>query len=215
LSCALCHTRKEKRFCPAIHDRICAVCCGREREVTLDCPSECPYLQQARRHEKPRRLEDLDQTALFPDVVWGEEFFYQQESLVGSVIFAVGHTARVHPELRDQDAIVALTAMAKSRQTLVDTGLHYQAPAASAARQAMVAEIEKLLSERRQAEQNQHGYSSLRDSDVLKALVFVLRLAHVRTSGRPKSRAFLDFLRAQFPEKQLAGTETAGRLITL
>jgi len=131
------------------------------------------------------------------------------------VILAVGRSARVHPELRDQDAIVALTAMAKSRQTLVDSGLHYQAPAASAARQAMVAEIEKLLSERRQAEQQQHGYSSLRDSDVLKALVFVLRLAHVRTSGRPKSRAFLDFLRAQFPEKQLVGAETAGRLITL
>jgi hypothetical protein len=44
----------------------------------------------------------------------------------------------------------------------------------------------------------------LRDSDVLKALVFLLRLAHARTSGRPKSRAFIDFLLAQFPEKQSA-----------
>ena len=25
-----------------------------QREVTLDCPSDCAYLQQARDHEKPR-----------------------------------------------------------------------------------------------------------------------------------------------------------------
>jgi hypothetical protein len=48
------------------------------------------------------------------------------------------------------------------------------------------------------------GYSNLRDSDVLKALVFLVRLAHGRTSGRPKSRAFIDFLFAQFPEKESA-----------
>jgi len=36
---------------------------------------------------------------------------------------------------------------------------------------------------------------------VLKALVFLVRMAHARTSGRPKSRAFIDFLFLQFPEK--------------
>jgi hypothetical protein len=29
-------------------------------------------------------------------------------------------------------------------------------------------------------------------------------LGHGRTSGRPKSRAFIDFLSAQFPEKETA-----------
>ena len=50
MSCAICEVRKEKRFCPAVHDRICPRCCGTEREVTLDCPSECVFLQQARAH---------------------------------------------------------------------------------------------------------------------------------------------------------------------
>jgi len=38
-----------------------------------------------------------------------------------------------------------------------------------------------------------------------------------RTSGRPKSRAFVDFLFAQFPEKQsaLAGSEDAGSRIVI
>jgi hypothetical protein len=41
-------------------------------------------------------------------------------------------------------------------------------------------------------------------------------MAHVRTSGRPKSRAFVDFLMAQFPEKPsgIAAPEDVGsRLI--
>ena len=66
MSCALCHDRKEKRFCPALHDRICPQCCGEAREVTIDCPSDCVYLQQAREHEKPREADQLDPAALFP-----------------------------------------------------------------------------------------------------------------------------------------------------
>ena len=54
MACAICNERKEKRFCPAMHAKICAQCCGEQREVTLDCPSDCPYLQQAREHEKRR-----------------------------------------------------------------------------------------------------------------------------------------------------------------
>jgi len=61
-----------------------------------------------------------------------------------------------------------------------------------------------MVQEYRKAEQKHVGYSSLRDSEVLKALVFLLRLAHGRTSGRPKSRAFVEFLYAQFPEKESA-----------
>jgi len=72
------------------------------------------------------------------------------------------------------------------------------------------------LKEYRDAEQKQLGYSTLRDSDVLKALVFLVRLGHGRTSGRPKSRAFIDFLLAQFPERQSAVVtpqEAASRII--
>src|SRR5258708_17298031 len=76
LSCAICEKRKEKRFCPAVHGRICSQCCGEQREVTLDCPGDCPYLQQAREHEKPRDGSALDRAALFPEVEIGEQFLY-------------------------------------------------------------------------------------------------------------------------------------------
>ena len=60
------------------------------------------------------------------------------------------------------------------------------------------------------------GYSTLRDSDILRALVFLVRLAHGRTSGRSKSRAFAEFLFAQFPEKDstvLTPQEAGSRII--
>ena len=59
-------------------------------------------------------------------------------------------------------------------------------------------------------------YTRLRDADILRALVFLVRMATGRTSGRPKSRAFVDFLFAQFPERPTglaAPEETASRLI--
>lgn len=42
------------------------------------------------------------------------------------------------------------------------------------------------------------GDPHLDDSDALKALVFFLRLALDRSSDRPLSRGFLDFLRTEF-----------------
>src|ERR1700739_4097189 len=60
LSWPICEIRKEKRFCPAVHGRICAQWCGEQREVTLDCPSDCVYLQQAREHEKPGAAGQVD-----------------------------------------------------------------------------------------------------------------------------------------------------------
>ncbi len=201
MSCAICHTRKEKRFCPALHDRICPQCCGEQREVTLDCPSDCVYLRQAREHEKPRSLDQLDASALFPAVEISKQFVYQQEELLLGVNFALAQAARSDRSLNDQDIISALTALAKTSETLVNSGLHYPAPPGGVRAQAVAGEIEKTLDEYRKLEQKQRGFSSLRDSDLLRVFVFTLRMAHVRTSGRPKSRALVDALLAQFPEK--------------
>jgi hypothetical protein len=216
VSCAICEKRKEKRFCPAIHGRICPQCCGEQREVTLDCPSECVYLQQAREHEKPRSVDDLDQAALFPQVEIAEQFLYEHEHLILGLTYALAKSAQAGRLIKDTDLLAALAAMAKKQETLVNSGLHYETPTASLSQQAVVAEANKMLKEYREAEQKHLGYSRLHDSDVLRAFVFLLRLGHARTSGRPKARAFVDFVRAQFPEKEsalAAPGEVGSRLI--
>jgi hypothetical protein len=216
LSCAICEHRKEKRFCLAIHGRICPQCCGEQREVTLDCPSECPYLQQAREHDKPRSIEDFDRAALFLQVEVSEQFTYEREHLLMGFSYALAKAAQADRDLNDRDLIAALTAMCTSYERLVNSGLHYEQPLTSAAQLSVAAEVEQLLMGVREAEQEEMAYSNLRDADVLRALVFQLRLAHGRTSGRPKSRAFVDFLLAQFsgqPTGVVTPQESGSRII--
>jgi hypothetical protein len=204
LSCAICEIRKQKRFCPAVHGRICPQCCGEQREVTLDCPSDCPYLLQAREHEKPRPADQLDAAGLFLHIEVSDQFMYEKEHLLMGLTYALAKAARSDRSLHDQDLIQTLSVLTKSYERRVNSGLHYEQPLTSDSQRRAAAEVETMIKEYREAEQKHVGYSTLRESDVLKALVFLLRLAHGRTSGRPKSRAFVDFLFSQFPEKETA-----------
>jgi hypothetical protein len=215
LSCEICRKRKEKRFCPAVHGRICPQCCGEQREVTLDCPSDCVYLQQAREHEKLRPMADLDQSALFGKIEIPDQFLYEQEHLILGLSFSLAKSAGSAHAVHDSDLIAALATLARSYETLANSGLIYKTPTTNLAHQAIASEIQKTIQEYRQAEQKHLGYSHLRDSDVLRALVFLLRMAVTRTSGRPRSRAFVDFLLQQFPEQgsAIATADEGSRII--
>lgn len=217
MSCAICEIRKEKRFCPAVHGRICPQCCGAQREVTLDCPSDCPYLQQSREHEKARSADEFDAASLFLQVEISDQFTYQHEHLLMGLSYALAKAARADRALNDRDLIAALSAMCTSYERLVNSGLHYEQPLTSTAQHAVAEQVEEMVKQFRAAEQKQLGYSNLRESDLLKALVFLLRLSQGRTSGRPKSRAFIDFLYEQFPEKESAvlTTQEAGSRIIM
>src|SRR6266404_2688408 len=106
VSCAICEERKEKRFCPEVHGKICPQCCGEQREVTLDCPSDCPYLLQAREHATAHHANpqnewpgERDREALFreveiPDVEITEQFLYEREELILGLSFALAKCAR-------------------------------------------------------------------------------------------------------------------------
>jgi len=216
LSCAICEIRKEKRFCPAVHGRICPQCCGEQREVTLDCPNDCPYLRQAREHEKPRSAEQIDPKDLLLQVEVSDQFLYEREHLLMGLTYALAKAARSDKILNDRDLLAALSSLATGYERRVNSGLHYEQPLTSESQRKVAIEVENMLKEYREAEQKHLGYSTVRESDVMKALVFLLRLGHGRTSGRPKSRAFVEFLYAQFPEKEpsvLAPAEAGSRII--
>jgi hypothetical protein len=216
VSCAICDKRHEKRFCPAVHGRICPQCCGEQREITLDCPSDCIYLQQARAHERPRSLAEIDKALLFPSVEIPDQFLYEHEHLVLGLSFALAKAARNDHAAQDVDLIAALGSLARTYETLVNSGLHYQSPTTNLCHQAITAEVQSMIKEYREAEEKHLGSSRLRDSDVLRALVFLLRMGYARTTGRPKSRAYADFLVSKFPENSPTGAppaEPASRLI--
>ena len=199
-----------------MHGRICPQCCGEQREVTLDCPSDCPYLLQAREHEKPRPADEVNPADLFLQVELTDQFIYESEHLIMGLSFALAKSSHANRMLNDRDLIAALTSLAKSYETLVNSGLVYEAPTANVAHQAVAGEVQNMVKEYREAEQKHTGVTRLRDSEVLRALVFLVRMAHGRTSGRPRSRAFIDFLFAQFPERTgvVAPEEAGSRIIT-
>jgi hypothetical protein len=233
VSCAICEVRKEKRFCPAVHGRICAQCCGEEREVTIDCPSDCTYLRQGREHEKVRTVEDVDQTAMFPDIEVQEHFLYENRELIMGISFALANCARGgspvgsalgsapggsigNRALTDGDLIAALSTLVQSYRTLVESSIIYEQATANLTQQKIAREVGAIVKEFREEEAKHLGYSRLKDSDVLKALVFWVRMGMTRTSGRLKSRAFVDFLFTQFPERAtIAAPEDAGSRIVI
>jgi hypothetical protein len=209
LSCSLCHIRKEKRFCLALHDRICPQCCGAERESTLDCPSECTYLQQARQHEKPRELESLAQEELFRDVNLEQRFFYDHEHLIAGLMYGIAQLAWRQKDWTDQEFLRVLTAITRATATRAGSGLIVGESSPNPMQQALQEEIDKMIAQYRRLEEQHLGYFQLKDSDVLRALVFLVRMGHSRTNGRRKSRAFLDSVRAQFPAQSTAGVAPA------
>lgn len=126
LTCPICNVRKEKRFCLALHDRICPQCCGEQREVTLECPSECSYLQQARLHEKPRDFPENPPEEMFPSIRLRQDFVDQHEPLIGGILATLGKISRTDRQLKDREVIAALANMVRSQQTLISSGLVYE-----------------------------------------------------------------------------------------
>jgi hypothetical protein len=122
--------------------------------------------------------------------------------------------AQADRALKDSDIIGALSTMIRSYQTLVGSGLVYQQASPNPVQASIIDVLQKSIDEFRRVEHHHLGYTGLRDSDVLPALVFMIRLGYMHTSGRPLSRAFIDDLRAKFPDPSAdAQAEPAGRII--
>ena len=165
----------------------------------------------------------------FAEIEIPEHFLYEHRELIVGISFALANCARVgsslgstldgsvgNRSLTDSDLIAALSSQVRSYRTLVESSLIYEQATANPVQQTIAREVATMVNEFREEEAKHLGYSRLKDSDVLKVLVFWLRMGMTRTSGRPKSRAFVDSLFAQFPQKAsgIAAPEDVGsRLI--
>jgi hypothetical protein len=169
-------------------------------------------LRQARQHEKPRPASDFDAASLFLRIEVPDQFTYEHEHLLMGLSYALAQAAKSDRATNDRDFIAALSSMCASYERRLNSGLHYEEPLTSAAQRAITSQVEEMIRQYREAEQKQLGHTRLRDAEGLKSLVFLLRLAQGRTSGRPKSRAFIDFLLAQFPQQEasILSSENAG-----
>jgi hypothetical protein len=208
MSCAICEKRPPKRFCPAKGEKICAICCGCEREVTIDCPSDCSHLVAAHRyeaeHRKPLSADDYP----YRDIHVREDFVYERWPVIAGLAGAILNFQIQHKELSDSAVCAAIEALAETLRTL-GSGIYYEKPPDGPLARALYGQIAEFLQE---LKKNESGMPALKDSDALLLLVFLLRIAKRENNGRSRSRAFLDFLRARFPLSAGAAKE-ASRII--
>jgi len=172
------------------------MCCGTHREVLLDCPSDCLYLKQAREYSR-FRPELLEDERWFAEVLVEDDFLDAHPLLLEDLAESIVQSALGNSSLRDRDVIEALAALVRSFETRANSGLHYESAGPSLAQQALIRELREVIADYDQ-EGQEAGEPRLDDGDALKALVFVLRMALDRSSGRPLSRGFLEFLRTEF-----------------
>lgn len=193
MNCAICGIRKPKRPCPGVYGDICTICCATGREETVDCPLDCEFLQAAHEHERPPELDPA--TLPDHDVEMTEEFVEQNQFLVLLLGTALLEGAVETGNTTDYDAREAIESLIKTYKTL-ESGLIYEStptnPYAAAIQESVQARVEEL---RKRDAEARGGVSTLRDSQVLAALIILERLEHTNNNGRKRSKAFLDFLR--------------------
>lgn len=198
MSCPICGKRPPKRFCPAKGEKICAICCGREREVTIDCPSGCPHLLAAHRYEAEHRQPLSAEEFPYRDIQFPVDFVYERWPVVTSIATTILVFQVQHKDVDDSAVYSALEALAEMYRTL-GSGIYYERPPDAPLARALYAQIAQALQEFQGSEPLRSNFPRLKDSDIFQLLVFLLRVGKQESNGRPRSRAFLDFLRVRFP----------------
>jgi hypothetical protein len=198
--CKICGKRRARRPCPAVQGDICTVCCGTEREVSLSCPLECEYLQEAHRHEKPLPL--LPTEISNPDIRVSEEFMAAHEELLLYCIYSLVQAAIKTSGAIDTDVMQALEALIQTHRTR-ETGLVYETRPENVVAAAVQRAFSAALEEYEKVRQEREPLHPVRNADVLAILVFLHRIGQQNQNGRPRGRMFLDLLRQMTPDTRV------------
>lgn len=205
--CPICRKHKAKRFCPAKGEMICALCCGTEREVTIDCPSDCLFLIASRQHRDERREVEWEKVP-FAEVKIPYSVLEAHEALFMRLSYIICEFAVENRDLVDPDVQAAYQALAETYRTLAK-GIVYENPPVYPLRRELYAKLRKEVEEYK--EQERPGFSawiSVRDSEIRDALILFAQVAVGKSNGRPKGRAFMDFIRSQFKPGTFSKTDS-------
>jgi hypothetical protein len=198
VSCPICDKRKAARFCPAKAEKICAVCCGTEREITIDCPPDCGYLVAAHRYEDEHQRSLPADTPLLEEKI-PQDIVHTHQQLMAALAFSIAKFCSAQPAATDPDVLTALRSLAQTYKTLSSGIIYEKPPDAFLPRELYVALIAFVDEVKKQQAERATG-ARLKDSEVFFLLVFLYRMGLLRTNGRARSRRFIEFLRGQFPQ---------------
>lgn len=180
-------------------ETICSECCGREREVSIDCPSDCPHLVASRQYDAERREIDWKKMP-YPETPIRGEFVDDHKELIDTLAFAICQYAAEKRFVVDSDVRGAVDALAGTYRTLA-SGIYYEQPPDSPVERELYGRLKEAIEQFKKGDA-QHAIRATRDSEIRNALVFLVQLAYIHDNGRPKCRALLDLLRREFAPGQ-------------
>jgi hypothetical protein len=198
VACPICEKRKEARFCPAKGEKICAVCCGTEREVSIDCPSDCSYLVSAHRYEDGHQRFLPADTPLLDEKI-PQDIVHSHQQLMAALAFSIAKFCAVQPAAVDADVLAAIEALAHTYKTL-SSGIIYEKPPEPPLPRELYGALIAFLTEIKKQQAERANSAAVKDMDLSYLWVFLYRMGLLRTNGRPRSRRFIEFLRSQFPQ---------------
>jgi len=196
--CPICNKRRAERYCPAKDEQICAIDCGTEREVTIDCPSDCPHLIAAHRWEQSHPKPLAENEIPFPEVSFSSDIVRTRETVLSELGYTVAIYAKEQRSLVDSDVFAAVKALAETRRTLI-SGIYYEKLPEIPVAAGLYAALTKYIEEEKKREAEHPEVPAMKETEIFHLLVFFVRFARLRSNGRPRTRAFLNFLRSQFP----------------
>jgi len=196
--CPICNRRRAERYCPAKGEKICAIDCGIEREVTIDCPGDCAYLVAAHRWEQSHPKPLIEGEVPFLEVSFPADLIHTGQAMLSGLGYAVVTYAANQRSLADSDVFMAVQAMAETRRTLL-SGIYYEKLPEIPVAAGLYAALGKFIEDEKKHAAKHPEFPALKETEIFHLLVFFLRFGRMRSNGRPRSRAFIGFLRSQFP----------------
>ncbi|HBY61795.1 MAG TPA: hypothetical protein DEH78_18395 [Solibacterales bacterium] len=159
--------------------------------MSVSCPLDCEYLQQAREFDRVAEVDPKN----FPnaDIEVSDKFLRENEMLLLLAASTVFTAAMSTEGAVDSDVREALDSLVKTYRT-AQSGLIYESlpnnPIAAMMHRAVQQHIDDF---RRQLAERQ-GMNTIRDATLLGLLVFLQRLEIQHNNGRRRGRAFIHFL---------------------
>ena len=206
MACALCETRRPRRFCPGVRGDICTTCCGTEREVSVSCPLDCEYLREARKHDKTPPIDP--QQIPNRDIKVTDELLSDNKKLLVFLSMTLMHLASEATGVVDFDMREALDALTRTYRSL-QSGVYYESRPTNPLAAHICGVVQAGIAKFRHDEAEKLGMTKTRDADILGLLVFLQRFELDQNNGRRKGRAFLDALRMVYSEEPGAAPTAA------
>lgn len=207
-TCPLCSARSGKRYCPAKDTHICGVCCGTKREIEIDCPSACGYLQASRSYEAEKPL--LDPELIAKTQKYDNRFIDRYQHVLAVINATVAEERMASPWLVDIDAIEVYKALAATMKTL-SSGIYYESLPEGPLRLSLFRRLKDAVDALMNPDPSSDR-SVLKASEAVDVFDFVTFAAQMSSSVRPRSRRYLDWICDTFgyPQPQ----QSSGLIIT-